>query len=412
MNLDSKLEILNEEMGGRLALAEVSIDELNDKVKSQKDELDDKAAEIWQLRFSEVGETTKAKIEEIMAARDGEDMKLMQDRINRLEEITQKQMEEIDDLKQGTTHPEPRNNPRMATPENENKQTHHRRSNENQGYKRNNDEDEHHHQNKDEGYKRNNDEDEYHEHHHRNEDEGYKRNKDENEHHHRNEDRGDKRNNDEDNNNRKYTNEESRTNGYDDDRDSRRQEEDERYSTPQRGNRWNIDPTSIKLRWERNERPNDNERNRNERSRSNDSESNKHDGYSRNRNERSRSNDSDERNRHDERRQSNQYEMTREERTSMDTAIRGFEKKYTNITELSETPTQESIEQMYRQLAYAANNSSIPMRSLEEMLSAAAQHTQNQPSKTCTHKYWKDSQRFSITNLEWSSPTRYRYTMI
>jgi hypothetical protein len=51
----------------------------------------------------------------------------------------------------------------------------------------------------------------------------------------------------------------------------------------------------------------------------------------------------------------------------MEASIRGFEKKYSNIIELTDTPTKLSIETMYRHLAHQANNSSIPMRSLQEV---------------------------------------------
>jgi hypothetical protein len=44
-------------------------------------------------------------------------------------------------------------------------------------------------------------------------------------------------------------------------------------------------------------------------------------------------------------------EIPKEERTSKDAAIRGFEKKHTNISELTNKPTQHSIKTLHRQLA-------------------------------------------------------------
>ena len=54
------------------------------------------------------GEATTAQIEELMATRDREQMKTMQETIDRLEEITRKQEEAIYYLQQGTTTSETR----------------------------------------------------------------------------------------------------------------------------------------------------------------------------------------------------------------------------------------------------------------------------------------------------------------
>jgi hypothetical protein len=52
----------------------------------------------------------------------------------------------------------------------------------------------------------------------------------------------------------------------------------------------------------------------------------------------------------------------------MEASIGGFEKKHSNITALTDTPNKLSIETMHRHLAHQArNNSSIPMRTLQEV---------------------------------------------
>jgi hypothetical protein len=83
---------------------------------------------------------------------------------------------------------------------------------------------------------------------------------------------------------------------------------------------------------------------------------------------------SNERRRHDNGRsnerdneRNNQHEITRDDKTAMEASIRGFEKKCSNIIELTDTPTKLSIETMCCHLAHQANNSSIPMRSLQEV---------------------------------------------
>jgi hypothetical protein len=51
----------------------------------------------------------------------------------------------------------------------------------------------------------------------------------------------------------------------------------------------------------------------------------------------------------------------------MEHAIKEFGKKYANISELTDSPSLESIETLYRQLASLANNSGIPMKLLKNI---------------------------------------------
>jgi hypothetical protein len=51
----------------------------------------------------------------------------------------------------------------------------------------------------------------------------------------------------------------------------------------------------------------------------------------------------------------------------MERLIKEFDKKYANISELTDTPTLESIKTMHRQLANLANNSGIPIKLLKDV---------------------------------------------
>jgi hypothetical protein len=59
--------------------------------------------------------------------------------------------------------------------------------------------------------------------------------------------------------------------------------------------------------------------------------------------------------------------MHSDERQAMETAIRSFEKKCSSITELQDFPTKLIVETMCRHLAHQANNSGMPMRSIQEV---------------------------------------------
>ena len=120
-------------------------------------------------------------------------------------------------------------------------------------------------------------------------------------------------------------------------------EDQQGYSTPQRphSNRWGIDPHTI------------NQRNR-------DPTSGRYP-------ERDRAEDIRNEERSTGRTIDRNHPIPKEERAAMELSIRGFEKKYSNISELTDTPTKLSIETMYRHLAHQANNSGLPMRSINEV---------------------------------------------
>ena len=117
--------------------------------------------------------------------------------------------------------------------------------------------------------------------------------------------------------------------------------DDQGYSTPQRphGNRWGIDPHTINPRRE----------STNERYTERAYEDTRHE-------ERPTGRTIDRNN-----------PIRKDERAAMELSIRGFEKKYSNIRELTDTPTKLSIETMYRHLAHQGNNSDLPMRSINEV---------------------------------------------
>ena len=116
---------------------------------------------------------------------------------------------------------------------------------------------------------------------------------------------------------------------------------DQGYSTPQRpnSNHWNVNPQTIKPRQDPtngryNERDNDSTRNEERLTRRASEKNNP---------------------------------ISREERAAAELSIRGFEKKYSTIVELTDKPSKLSIETMYRHLAHQANNSGLPMRSINEV---------------------------------------------
>ena len=63
----------------------------------------------------------------------------------------------------------------------------------------------------------------------------------------------------------------------------------------------------------------------------------------------------------------NTDEMTMTEKKEMESAIKNFDKKFSNTSELTDVPTQEQVEDLYRDIAHLANNCNIPMRSLNEI---------------------------------------------
>jgi hypothetical protein len=307
-------------LGGRLTLAEREIDNLTDQITGLKSELDDKATELATQLLSRISQLEATMTEK--SEQDQVEMKMMQDQIKQLEKQTRDQDQELNNLRQSKT-PEPRSNdnPRMATPENENR------------------------------YKRNYEEASRTSRPHN--DEGYK------------DDRTNRQQDDESRTSRPHNDE-----GYKDDR-TNRQHDDAGYSTPEQPNRepsqqnrWGVDPASIGIKWDH-ARPDERNQRSNERTdeRSNQRRNERHSERNRN-----RENDYYQPRRYQEQESHNdQYDIPREERQSMDNAIKGFEKRYTNITELTERPTQNNIETLYRQLAYHANTCSIPMKSLKEI---------------------------------------------
>jgi hypothetical protein len=128
---------------------------------------------------------------------------------------------------------------------------------------------------------------------------------------------------------------------------------DQGDNTPQQerphGNRWNIDPQTINPRRNpTNELSNDRE---NASSWSNERST-------------GRTNERD-------------HLMSRDERAAMELSIRGFEKKLSSIVELADEPSKLSIKTMHRHLAHQANNSGLPVRTINEIERGCPTHPES-----------------------------------